>query len=264
MSPPDLKTTLEEIAHEAGALIMDIFNRPDSGVEYKLDCSPVTIADREAEHLITQALQSHYNDIPIIGEEAVSSGHFPKITGNSYFLVDAVDGTKGFIKKRPDFTVNIALIETGKPSCGIIHAPVHQETWIAHEGRVEKIYLKHAQECTRMPVCIRHAAHGPEIALISHTHSSKKAKAYLEQFNITEKIAVGSSLKFCLIAQGDADIYPRFGRTMQWDTAAGQAILEAAGGRVITEDGAPLLYGKDKYNSYADFSNPSFIADNQI
>ena len=262
MSLPNLKAVMEAASYAAGKEIMEIYNLAQNEVEYKDDNSPVTIADREAETVIIKTLQEHYPNIPIVAEEAASCGKLPDITNSKFFLVDPLDGTKEFICKRADFTVNIALIEDGVPVAGIVYAPAREQAWVSEGGKAEKITFKNGIEQERTPISVRKPANGPEIAVISFSHSNDETENYLKQFNITDRTSAGSSMKFCLIAEGSADVYPRFGRTMEWDTAAGDAVLRAAGGRVVLEDGStPLPYGKRNQAHDTDFANPFFIAD---
>lgn len=267
MPLPNLKSTMQETALEAGKAIMEIYNSPQNKIEYKNDNSPVTLADKKAEAIITKALKERYKNIPIIAEEAASTNSFclPEISNSKFFLVDALDGTKEFIRKRTDFTVNIALIEHGTPIAGIVYAPAHKTAWICSNGKAEKInFAQNGAEQTKTTINVRETnKNGPQTAIISFSHSNKETEDYLENFNITKRLAAGSSIKFCLIAEGRADIYPRFGRTMEWDTAAGDAVLRAAGGRVVQQDNLTALqYGKINQSHDADFANPFFIADN--
>ncbi len=262
MSLPNLKTVMENAAYAAGKAVMEIYNMTQNEVEYKADNSPVTVADQEAETIIIEALKEHYKDIPIVAEEAASNGDLPDISDSSFFLVDALDGTKEFICKKTDFTINIALIENGLPVSGIVYAPALEIAWICDQGKAEKITLIDGKESSRESIHVRKTQNGPEIAVVSHSHSNDETENYLKNFNITQRTSAGSSLKFCLIAEGSADIYPRFGRTMEWDTAAGEAVLKAAGGRVVLQDGSTLLpYGKTNQANDTDFANPFFIAD---
>ena len=258
---PDLKKVLEQTALEAGEVIMEIYNAEESSVRYKNDKSPVTEADGQAEDIITRVLKDLYPEIPIIAEEAFSAGNAPDLSGSLFFLVDPLDGTKEFISKRSDFTVNIALIENQAPVAGVVYAPAQQAMWIAVDGKVEKVVLDGGKN-VRTDIQVR-KTDKPEIAVVSHFHNDEDTMVYLDKNNITESVSAGSSLKFCLVAEGSADVYPRFGRTMEWDTAAADAVLRAAGGRVVTTDGSLLLYGKTNQSHDTDFANSFFIADNQ-
>lgn len=231
-------------------------------VETKADTTPVTVADREAEEILTEALHRAAPGIPVIAEEAVAAGKVPAVK-DTFFLVDPLDGTRAFIKGSPEFTVNIGLVVDQKPIFGIIYAPALdrfyatlgpgeavEATIVAEDENIRLEGLALARLKTREP--------DPQglIAFTSRSHATQSTDEFLKHLPITEKRKASSSLKFCLIARGEADLYARLGQTSEWDTAAGQAILSAAGGCVTTLDGAPLQYGKAA-NGYA---NPHFIA----
>jgi len=248
---------LASIALQAGALIMQVY-ATDFDVVSKDDASPVTEADEKAEALILDALQIIAPDIPVLAEEAVAAGNIPEI-GDRFFLVDPLDGTKEFINKRGEFTVNIALIEHGRPIMGVVYAPALDRLFVADS--VSSAWQASAKPGAQVPPAserqamkIRHVS-GGVTAIASKSHRTPETDAFLEKFDVSEIISAGSSLKFCLIAAGEADLYPRMGRTMEWDTGAGQAVVEAAGGRVLQEDGKPLLYGKTGRG----YDNPHFI-----
>lgn len=249
--------SLARIALEAGELIMQIYET-DFDVSSKDDNSPVTQADEKAEALILAALAEIAPDISVLAEEAVAAGHIPEI-GDRFFLVDPLDGTKEFISKRGEFTVNIALIEQGRPVMGVVFAPALNRLFVADS--VSSAWQASAKPGAAVPpvserkaMRIRKAPAGLT-AIASKSHRTPETDTFLEKFEIDEIISAGSSLKFCLIAAGEADLYPRMGRTMEWDTGAGQAVVEAAGGRVLQEDGKPLLYGKTARG----YDNPHFI-----
>ncbi|HEC90503.1 MAG TPA: 3'(2'),5'-bisphosphate nucleotidase [Alphaproteobacteria bacterium] len=241
---------VRDLAARAGKEIMEIFNAGFT-VEIKADKSPVTEADRRAETLITNAIREGITDsFPIVGEEAVAAGNTPDVGGGPFWLVDALDGTKEFIKKGPEFTVNIALIEATKPVLGVVYAPALKSAYwgsplgaFAETGGSQPVAIS----CRRPPV-------DGLVAFVSKSHKTPKVDEYLKQFTIKKEISASSSLKFCRLATGQADIYPRFGRTMEWDTAAAHAVLAAAGGRVEKFDGAPLAYAKPG------LENPGFVA----
>jgi 3'(2'), 5'-bisphosphate nucleotidase len=249
---------LTRIAHEAGRLILSHYARP-AGVKTKADESPVTAADEEAEALIEAALAKFAPGVPVIAEEAVAKGRVPKV-GRRFFLVDPLDGTKEFLKKNGEFTVNIALIEDGRSVCGVVLAPAKARAFIgeAATGAFELPAPEKADlDWTKIkPIHARPPPKDGVVALVSRTHRDSKTEEYLASYKIAEFNAAGSSLKFGLIAAGEADLYPRHGPTSEWDTAAGQAVLEAAGGSVTTLDGERLIYGKTEVA----FRNPSFIA----
>ncbi|HBT41734.1 MAG TPA: 3'(2'),5'-bisphosphate nucleotidase [Rhodospirillaceae bacterium] len=239
-----------DIAKRAGAQILTVY-KTDFEVETKGDNSPVTQADQLAEALITQAIQSEISaDIPIVGEEAVEAEGLKQPNGPLFWLVDPLDGTKEFVKRSGEFTVNIALIENGRPVLGVVHLPVLNETFVAGAPGA----FKQTGDGPPTPIASREAPAEGLTAVVSRSHGAEEADAFLERYTVAHRIGAGSSLKFCRVAEGAADIYPRFGRTMEWDTAAGHAVLNFAGGRVLTTDGAPLAYGK------IGLENPHFIA----
>jgi 3'(2'), 5'-bisphosphate nucleotidase len=250
---------LAAIAHEAGLLILKHY-AAGAEARIKQDASPVTAADEEAEALILQRLAQVAPGIPIVAEEEVAAGRLPKAVGSKFFLVDPLDGTKEFLKRNGEFTVNIALVENGRAICGVVSAPAKDRMWIGDgaNGAFE-LPAPHAgvlDMSRAKPIHTRQPPAAGLIAIASRTHRDTKTDEYLAAYNIKDMIAAGSSLKFCLVAAGEADIYPRHGRTMEWDTAAGQAVLEAAGGSVKELNGAPLLYGKVAQG----FANPYFVA----
>lgn len=253
---------LAAIAYDAGAILLGHYAEGVK-VREKSDSSPVTIADEEAERFILKRLSTLAPDVPIIAEESVAAGRIPKI-GRRFFLVDPLDGTKEFIKRNGEFTVNIAEIIDRKPVRGVVYAPA-----------IRKLYFG---EISTGAFCIAAVPGGaPEFAeaaeisarlpgkdglvlTISRSHANGgQADEYMNAFKVKRTVVAGSSLKFCLIAAGEADIYPRFGRTCEWDTAAGHAVLAAAGGSVTTTEGKPFLYGKAEEK----FLNPFFIARGQ-
>ena len=214
----------------------------------KADHSPVTDADVAANTLIVKGLLALAGDIPIVAEEdeeAAVEGHA------RFWCVDPLDGTRSFVRGEPEFTVNIALVENGVPVLGVIYAPVQQWLYygVAGQGAWRQLADAAVEE-----IHVRAPSDDGLVVVRSRSQPSAVAKAFLESITVKEMLPSSSSLKFCLVAEGSADIYPRFGRTMEWDTAAGQAILEAAGGRVETVDGKPFRYGK------AGYENPPFIA----
>jgi len=236
------------IAERAGHEILSIYHG-DFEVRSKADTSPVTDADERAEQLILESLSRIAPDTPVVAEESVAAGRIPDIGDSPFLLVDPLDGTKEFVSRNGEFTVNIALIENGTPVLGVVHLPVLAETfWTNGDGEA---WRSRGGERAR----IRCRIPGDElVAVASRSHSNRETDEYLSRFPIKERVSAGSSLKFCRIAEGVADIYPRIGRTMEWDIAAGHAVLAAAGGRVMTLDGAPLRYGKP------DFDNPPIVA----
>jgi 3'(2'), 5'-bisphosphate nucleotidase len=243
-------------AIEAGKVVHDIY-RGEFDVHRKADASPVTDADHAAEAIILMRLREIAPHIPIIAEEEAAAGRVPAI-GTEFFLVDPLDGTKEFIQKRGDFTVNIALIRDRSPAIGVVYAPARSSLFA---GDVATNSAFRSDENTdsplaasRRPIRVRPVPHGGVTAVSSRSHSTPETDAYLALCNVSDRVSVGSSLKFCLVAAGEADLYPRLGPTMEWDTAAGHAVLLAAGGSVWAPGGVPLLYGKPT------FRNSFFIA----
>lgn len=255
---PITPEVLAATALEAGALIMEIY-ATDFSVERKDDSSPVTEADGRAETLILERLAAVDPDLPVIAEESVSEGRIPE-HGHRFALVDPLDGTKEFINKRGEFTVNIAIIEYGRPVMGVVYAPALSRLFVAET--VETAWQAEAAPGalvpgpeTRRALSIRKCPDAGLTAIASKSHRSPETDAFLDKFNTADIISAGSSLKFCLVAAGEADLYPRLGRTMEWDTAAGHAVAAAAGAAVLEESGRPLLYGK----AHRGYDNPHFI-----
>lgn len=236
------------IAERAGREILRVYEG-EFQVRSKADASPVTDADERAERLILEALAGVAAGTPIVAEENVAAGNVPDIDDGPFLLVDPLDGTKEFVSRNGEFTVNIALVEHARPVLGVVHLPVLGDTyWTSADGGA---WRKRNGERTR----IHCRKPGDElVAVASRSHSNPETDEYLARFPIKERISAGSSLKLCRIAEGEADIYPRIGRTMEWDIAAGHAVLAAAGGRVTTLDDVPLAYGKPG------FENPPFVA----
>lgn len=254
----DLLKSFERIALAAGRVIMEVYNG-EIAVNVKDDQSPVTAADERAEALILKELKAAFPGIPVVAEEEAAAGRVPALCGGTFILVDPLDGTKEFINRRPDFTVNIALIENGVPVAGVVYAPARGVAYVGAGARAEKLTVSEDGAVTaRRPIGCRPPGERL-VAVASRSHNSPQTLAFLKENGITDYASVGSSLKFCLVAEGEADVYPRFGRTMEWDTAAGDAVLRAAGGTTLRPDGSHLLYGKTGQADDADFANPHFI-----
>jgi 3'(2'), 5'-bisphosphate nucleotidase len=252
-------STFERLALTAGRAVMEVF-RCDFDVERKEDATPVTEADRAAEKIILEGLRGAFPGIPCVAEEESSQGLCPSDPGKSFFLVDPLDGTREFVGRRGDFTVNIALIRNGAPMVGVVYAPVRGRCFVGRPGRAEEITVSPAHlEIARRPIHVREGR-PPLTVVASRSHSNSETERYIRDLGTVELVSVGSSLKFCMLAAGEADLYPRFSRTMEWDTAAGDAVLRAAGGSTKTLDGKPLTYGKCKQPGEADYANPSFLA----
>ncbi|HEX9568285.1 MAG TPA: 3'(2'),5'-bisphosphate nucleotidase CysQ [Rhodospirillales bacterium] len=239
-----------KIAKRAGQEILKVY-KTDFKVEQKADRTPVTEADRAAEALILRAIREGITDkFPIVSEEAVAAGKAPVVKDSAFWLVDPLDGTKEFVSKNGEFTVNIAIVENGRPVLGVVHAPVSRKTYwgaavgsFAQDGDGPERVIK----CRTVPA-------GGLVAMVSRSHRGPDVDAYLAQYKIASERSAGSALKFCVVAEGAADIYPRLGRTMEWDTAAGHAVLRFAGGTVEDLQGKDLTYGKPG------FENPHFVA----
>lgn len=233
------------IALDAGKSIMTHYHR-NITVENKADNSPVTIADLAANDIIINQLQQLTPDIPILSEESSQTDWQQRQYWQSFWLVDPLDGTKEFINKNGEFTVNIALIENGKPILAVVYAPALNKAWLG-DGKTAWLVTKAGKEVIRLlPSTI------PTV-VGSRSHPSVGLEAYLQQLGEHKWIAVGSSLKFCLVAEGRAQYYPRLGPTMMWDTAAGQCIAESAGATVNDLDGFPLRYDREP------LLNPCFV-----
>lgn len=247
----DLLPAIVAVAHDAGAEIMKIY-ATDFDVNWKSDSSPVTAADEGAEAIILPKLRELTPDYTIVAEEAVSKDGIPDIDSAPFWLVDPLDGTREFLNRNDEFTVNIALVIDKEPKLGVIYVPALDTTYT---GVVGVGATKQVGKATPESISVRVPPEEGVTVLASRRHGDPETlSAFLKDRPIAEIRNAGSSLKLCLIAAGEGDIYPRFGNTMEWDIAAGHAILSAAGGRVTTEDGAPMLYGKKT------MLNPHFIA----
>lgn len=249
-------TTLRALLHglmpavaRACEAVMEVY-RSDFEAEAKADRSPVTEADVRAEAILLEGLRALTPELPVVAEEEVAAGRVPEVGEGPFWLVDPLDGTKEFVGRRGEFTVNVGLVVERVPVLGIVAAPALEVVWTGIRGEGA---MRRDAEGER-PIHVRRADPRNLVAVASRSHMDPETAAWLSRHGIRETASFGSSLKFCAVAEGRADVYPRFGRTMEWDTAAGQAVLEAAGGRVTTVDGRPLLYGKPG------FANPGFIA----
>ncbi|KIL97108.1 3'(2') 5'-bisphosphate nucleotidase [Paramagnetospirillum magnetotacticum MS-1] len=251
--PTDLSpllAPLEDLARQAGAVIMEVYNS-DFAVRDKTDASPVTEADEKAEAIILPGLAALTPGVPVVAEESVAAGRIPEIGSGPFWLVDPLDGTKEFIKKNGEFTVNIGLIRDGVPVLGVVLAPARGELWSGTGTTAFK-----ADSQGRRPIACRPIPATGAVAMTSRSHRNPEAMGkWLAQFPGVSLDFAGSSLKFCLVAEGAADLYPRFGPTCEWDIAAASAVLMAAGGSVETFEGRPMAYGKTPK-----FLNPDFIA----
>jgi 3'(2'), 5'-bisphosphate nucleotidase len=253
----------ERLALEAGREVMRVYHE-GCAVDRKSDSTPVTEADRESEKIILAGLRAAFPDIPCVAEEEVAAGIATPDLDGAFFLIDPLDGTKEFVNRRTDFTVNIALVRNGVPEVGVVFAPCTGRFFSGRPGRAEAIELDgHYRITGRRPISARTGV-APLAVVASRSHNTPETDAFIRGLGAAEIVSVGSSLKFCLVAAAEADVYPRFGRTMEWDTAAGDAVLRAAGGMTRTLDGKPLAYGKRKQADDADFANPHFIASGKV
>lgn len=245
---------IEKAALDAGRAIMAIYDQ-GALVREKADLSPVTDADEAAERIILAGLRDLAPDIPVVAEESMAAGVGPVDAGPRFWLVDPLDGTKEFIRRRGEFTVNIGLIENGAPVLGVVYAPALGRLYAgATGGGAWRVDTRDHQPLERTAIAVRQADGHALVAVASKSHRTPETDAFLGRLSLATSRAAGSSLKFCLLAEGEADIYPRFGPTMEWDTAAGHAVLLAAGGVMTNLDGTAFRYGKP------DYRNPGFLA----
>jgi 3'(2'), 5'-bisphosphate nucleotidase len=243
------------IASDAGVAVMEVYNS-DFETRTKADYSPVSDADEKAEEIILARLEKELQDVPVLAEERAARDGVGEKVWEAFLLVDPVDGTKEFVQRKGDFTVNIALIVKGEPVAGCVFAPARREMYFGGaETRLLESFPPGA------PVTegrlLRTRAYPAQLtAITSSSHLDERTREFLRRHKITDQTAIGSSLKFCWVAAGKADVYPRWGPTMEWDTAAGHAVLDAAGGSVLTPEGEPFRYGKGGQG----FANGPFIA----
>lgn len=243
------------ISHKAGAAILEVYET-DFSVQNKSDDSPLTKADMASHHIIVEALGKLTPDIPVLSEESTDLLEKKEWRNwDSYWLIDPLDGTKEFVKRNGEFTVNIALIEKHKPVFGVVYVPVSKTTYIGAQGLgAFKLNDGNTKLDTDNQIFVQKNPELPYRIVASRSHPSTELQGFLSGLEEHEIVSMGSSLKFCLIAEGAADCYPRFGPTSEWDTAAAQAVVEAAGGAVDNLDGSPLLY-----NTKAEILNPYFM-----
>ncbi|MGB0921789.1 MAG: 3'(2'),5'-bisphosphate nucleotidase CysQ [Alphaproteobacteria bacterium] len=253
-----LANALNEIAIQAGTKIMEIYDR-GAEVREKSDKSPVTDADEAGEEIILAGLAKVAPSIPVVAEESAAAGNIPDV-GDCFVLVDPLDGTKEFINRNGEFTVNIALIEHGVPTLGVVYAPAKKRLFAVNGDGTAMEAVVDCQADNKSlsnmrAITVNQSADAEGLIVVaSRSHRDKKTDELLAAYKVKDMVAAGSSLKFCLVATGEADLYPRHGRTMEWDTAAGDAVLRAAGGTMTKMDGSPFTYGKPQ------FENPFFIA----
>lgn len=255
MNYEQLIPVIRRLALQAGDRIMEIYNADDFDVKVKSDDSPVTAADEAADALISAGLREAFPNVMLVTEEqaATHTG-----TAETFLIVDPLDGTKEFIHRRGDFTVNIALVEKGVPTRGVVYAPAKgrlffttaQGQSVEEAGALDKEIVGDVS-----PIRVANSDNAALMVVASKSHRDQATDDYISKYAVKDMKSAGSSLKFCLVATGEADIYPRLGRTMEWDTAAGHAVLSGAGGTVVRfDDHTPLKYGKETY------ANPFFIA----
>lgn len=253
---PALVNVVRRVAMEAGEITLDYFAEGMViGADIKGDGSPVTDADRRAEEYIAKELKDAISTIPVIGEESFAAGDIPDLSGEEYFwLVDPLDGTREFITGSPDYTVNIALIKNSKPILGVIFAPARGELFSGYGEGTATRWIEETNN--EKSIRVRMPPRGGLTVMASKTRSKEELDKFLEEHKVEKILRKGSSLKICAIAQGKADLYPGLSQTCEWDTAAGQAILESAGGEIVSLEGEPLTYG----NKSGNFKNPRFLA----
>lgn len=250
-----LTEVMRRLALEAGDKIMEIYAAPDFDVRSKSDDSPVTAADEAADEIISAGLRAAFPDVALVTEEQADS-HRQSVS--TFLIVDPLDGTKEFINRRGDFTVNIAYVVEGVPIRGIVYAPAKDRLFYTDAAGVS---VEESGDFAKdkvgpvTPIHVKTPDNSALLVVASKSHRDQATDDYINKYNVADSKSAGSSLKFCLVATGEADIYPRVGRTMEWDTAAGHAVLTGAGGDVIRfDDHTPLRYGK------VGFANPFFIA----
>jgi len=252
----DLIEALLAAAVAAGRAALDVYHS-DFTVTQKADQSPVTAADHASEKIILEQLARLAPGVPVVAEESAAAGSIPQVR-EEFFLVDPLDGTKEFVHRRGEFTVNIALIRQGMPALGVVYAPIGGALYAGNVATASALRCSHPADAAtsgpREPLHVRPVPAEGITAVVSRSHSTPETEAYLNHYRVSQRVSVGSSLKFCLVAAGEADLYPRLGPTMEWDTAAGHAVLAAAGGKVLAPGGKPLAYGKPG------FRNSFFIA----
>lgn len=239
-----------KIALEAGEAIMAVYAGKDFGIEWKEDVSPLTQADIAAHNVIVRGLSARADRLPVLSEESKQLPYETRRMWDRYWLVDPLDGTKEFIKRNDEFTVNIALIEGSAPTLGVVHAPALGLTYYAAAGQGA---FRLRGGGTAEAIRVRTETGGKLRLAASRSHAGKTLERLLAKIGEYDQVVMGSSLKFCLIAEGSVDFYPRFGPTMEWDTGAAQCVVEEAGGAVIGLDGKPLVYNKP------DLTNPDFM-----
>lgn len=244
-----LVALMRRLALDAGARIMQVYNGPDFDVRAKSDASPVTEADEAADALISAGLRAAFPDVVLITEEQADSH---ALSARTFLIVDPLDGTKEFVQRRGDFTVNIAYVKDGVPERGVVYAPAQGRLFYT---RADGVAVEELADGTERLIRVSNPDNAALMVVASKSHRDQATDDYIARYAVKDMKSAGSSLKFCLVATGEADVYPRLGRTMEWDTAAGDAVLRGAGGQVVRfDDHTPLGYGKPGWD------NPFFIA----
>ena len=249
MNLKELMNPIVDLAVDAGKAILEVY-ATDFAVQSKGDASPLTQADLASHRLIVAGLETLTPDIPIISEEEGLPAFEERGKWPRYWLIDPLDGTKEFVNRNGEFTVNIALIDSNRPILGVVHVPVQDKTYIGCEGHGAELRDGGSTSAIR----VADSSEQPVRIVGSRSHRGSSLDAFLEKVGASDMLPMGSSLKFCVVAEGGADIYPRLGPTSEWDTAAAQAVVEQAGGTVLELDGRPL-----SYNAKSDILNPWFI-----
>ena len=250
MDPRSLIEPIVALAEDAGRAILEVYST-DFDVQEKADESPLTQADLASHRWIDAGLRSLTPEIPIISEESGLPTFSERGAWQTYWIVDPLDGTKEFVNRNGEFTVNIALIEDHRPVLGVVHVPVQCKTYVGCEGLGAE---RRDQDREPVAIGVANQCATPPRIVGSRSHRGASLDLFLENVGDYDMVPMGSSLKFCVVAEGAADVYPRLGPTSEWDTAAAQAVVEQAGGRVVTLDGKPM-----KYNAKADILNPHFV-----
>jgi 3'(2'), 5'-bisphosphate nucleotidase len=252
-----LAETFGRIALAAGAVVMKVYAGA-AHARLKADASPVCDADEQAEALILSQLAAQCPGTPVIAEESAARGVLPDC-GDRFILVDPLDGTREFLARNGEFTVNLALIADGAPVVGAVYAPALEKLWLGGATASACVAAPGADlpaRTARRTIRTRDPQQGGLVAMVSRSNSNAETEAFLAREHIARREDAGSSLKFCVLAEGEADVYPRFGPTMEWDVAAGDAVLRAAGGCVLDADGRPMRYGRKEQG----FRNGTFVA----
>jgi 3'(2'), 5'-bisphosphate nucleotidase len=254
MNFADVMPLFRQLALEAGERILQVYHGPDFEVRAKGDASPVTEADEAADAVISAGLRAAFPEVALITEEQ-SASH--ALTATTFFIVDPLDGTKEFVQRRGDFTVNIAYVQDGVPTLGVVYAPAKGRLFytLPDGTSVEETGPFGPEPGALTPLKVSSPDNSALMVVASKSHRDQATDDYISRYSVKDMTSAGSSLKFCLVATGEADLYPRLGRTMEWDTAAGDAVLRGAGGQVVRfDDQQPLGYGKPGWD------NPFFIA----